>query len=386
MAIDTTKKPTAGGDEGGEKGGAGPRRSSLDITKKPAGPVAGPIPAVGVSTSGGRSDPAEKKSRWPWLLAAAAALIGVGVYLWSGEKPGKQAASGDSGAVAASAADAGSSANEVTAVGSDVTTTVQEPGAPGAIGVQAGAEPGQEPPTAMSKAAKSAEGAAAVSSANADNGTSGSDRSAAMPAAQETAPGQGRGGELAGGQGTIAGAGARAGKGESGTSASSSQALATSASTASKQAQKPGGVKKDELGMAPGSMPVGAPVKGEDHGAPSSAATNPASAVLVVRFSLNSSEVTEDEAARIRTAMESIGAKASGGVLVEGFTCDLGPEQFNLELAQRRSASVARVIRESAGGEKLAVVERAFGESHPVVPNETGASRKENRRVVVSLK
>jgi OOP family OmpA-OmpF porin len=84
--------------------------------------------------------------------------------------------------------------------------------------------------------------------------------------------------------------------------------------------------------------------------------------------------------------MESIGAKASGGVLVEGFTCDLGPEQFNLELAQRRSASVARVIRESAGGEKLAVVERAFGESHPVVPNETGASRKENRRVVVSLK
>ena len=390
MAIDITKKPTSGGDDGGEKGGAVPRRSGLDITKKPAGPAAGPVPAVGVSTAGGRWETPEKKSRWLWLLAAAAALIGVGVFLWSGEKPGKQAASRESDAVPASTADFGSSANEVTAVGSDVSKAIQEPGALGAIGGQADTAPGQDPAAAMSEAGRSGEGAGTVASANADRGISGSDRSAAMPAGRETAPGEGRAGELAGGQRTVAAVGARAGDDESGAPASSSQALATSAGPAPTQAQEPGrgqGRDKPEPGMAKSdSVPGGAPLKGSDRGAPSAAAANPASAVLVVHFNLNSSEVTEGEAARIRTAMESIGAKAPGGVLVEGFTCDLGPEEFNLGLAQRRSASVARVIREAPGGENLKVVDRAFGESHPIVPNETGTSRKENRRVVVSLK
>lgn len=389
MAIDITKKPTAGGDEGGEKGGAVPRRGGLDITKKPVGPIAGPVPAVGVSTSGGKTEPAEQKSRWPWLLAAAVALVGLGVFLWPGNKPGNQAGSGEPGAGPASTTDSDSGA-EVAAAGSEVAKTVQEPGVPSAIGGQAGAAPGQEPAPAVSEDGKSGEGQGAVPSANGEKGAGGSDRSAAMPAGQNAVPGDGRAGEPPAEQRSVAGVAAEKGKEWPGTRASSSDALATSASSASKQAQEPrGGQGTNKAGIgvtAPGSVPGGAPGKGADPGTPSSAAANPASAVLVVHFDLNSSDVTEDEAARIRSAMESMGAKAPGGILVEGFTCDLGPEEFNLELAQRRSASVARVIREAPGGGNLEIVDRAFGESHPVVPNETGASRKENRRVVVSLK
>jgi len=116
------------------------------------------------------------------------------------------------------------------------------------------------------------------------------------------------------------------------------------------------------------------------------ATTNPGSVLLTVRFALNSSAMTPEEEGRIRSEIGDVAAGAPQGVVVEGFTCDLGSEEFNHDLARRRVDAVAGVIRASAGGAPVRVEERAFGERHPVASNDTESGRRENRRVVVSRK
>ena len=70
---------------------------------------------------------------------------------------------------------------------------------------------------------------------------------------------------------------------------------------------------------------------------------------------------------------------------VEGHTDDPSGEGYNLALSKRRAESVARWLTTvgRVPASRLQVVAR--GESSPVVPNDSEAHRRLNRRVVVSV-
>ena len=70
---------------------------------------------------------------------------------------------------------------------------------------------------------------------------------------------------------------------------------------------------------------------------------------------------------------------ATDTVLIEGHTCDIGTDEYNMGLGQRRADSVKAYMLQS-GIDAGRVSTKSFGETKPAVPNTSEANRKLNRR------
>ena len=72
-------------------------------------------------------------------------------------------------------------------------------------------------------------------------------------------------------------------------------------------------------------------------------------------------------------------------ILVKGHTDSTGPEEYNQELSERRAKTVNEyLIGEGVSGQRITAT--GFGETMPVVPNDTPESRQRNRRVEIEIK
>ncbi|MFH1723630.1 MAG: OmpA family protein [Elusimicrobiota bacterium] len=69
---------------------------------------------------------------------------------------------------------------------------------------------------------------------------------------------------------------------------------------------------------------------------------------------------------------------------VLGHTCDLGDERYNRWLSQKRAEAVKDYLVEM-GVMGEAVRAKGFGESRPLVPNDSAENREKNRRVEFRL-
>lgn len=67
-------------------------------------------------------------------------------------------------------------------------------------------------------------------------------------------------------------------------------------------------------------------------------------------------------------------------VLLEGHTCSTGDAAYNMALGLRRAEAVkAYLVQQGIAAERIST--KSFGESEPVVPNDTPLHRQCNRRV-----
>lgn len=67
-------------------------------------------------------------------------------------------------------------------------------------------------------------------------------------------------------------------------------------------------------------------------------------------------------------------------VAVEGYTCSIGAEDYNLRLSEKRAEAVkAYMVEKGIAAEKLSTM--GYGEANPVADNETRQGREMNRRV-----
>ena len=71
-------------------------------------------------------------------------------------------------------------------------------------------------------------------------------------------------------------------------------------------------------------------------------------------------------------------------VLVEGFTDEVGSDESNLRLSERRAAAVQAALLER-GIPPARIRTRGYGEGFPVASNATAAGRQQNRRVEVVI-
>jgi outer membrane protein OmpA-like peptidoglycan-associated protein len=94
--------------------------------------------------------------------------------------------------------------------------------------------------------------------------------------------------------------------------------------------------------------------------------------------------------ARLRPEGREALAKISGVLLiaegytlsVEGHTDEIGSAVYNLDLSEKRAASVRDyLVAQGLAREKITV--KGFGETQPIAANETAAGRQENRRVEI---
>jgi outer membrane protein OmpA-like peptidoglycan-associated protein len=71
-------------------------------------------------------------------------------------------------------------------------------------------------------------------------------------------------------------------------------------------------------------------------------------------------------------------------ILVEGHTDATGTEEYNMDLALRRSSSVATFLA-AQGVERTRLSAVGYGELQPIATNETSEGRQQNRRVEVAI-
>jgi len=71
-------------------------------------------------------------------------------------------------------------------------------------------------------------------------------------------------------------------------------------------------------------------------------------------------------------------------ILIVGHTCDMGSDEYNLQLSQRRADSV-RDFLQNAGLKDVQIRTEGHGEREPRLPNDSSANRSRNRRVDITF-
>ncbi|MBL8784378.1 MAG: OmpA family protein [Deltaproteobacteria bacterium] len=100
-----------------------------------------------------------------------------------------------------------------------------------------------------------------------------------------------------------------------------------------------------------------------------------------VNFARDADKIANDSFALLDTVAKVLSEHGYlTKVRVEGHTDSEGPDDFNLQLSQRRAeAVVAYLVGKGVDGQRL--VAQGFGESRPLAKNDTPGGRAKNRRV-----
>jgi outer membrane protein OmpA-like peptidoglycan-associated protein len=110
---------------------------------------------------------------------------------------------------------------------------------------------------------------------------------------------------------------------------------------------------------------------------------------LVIRFSevlfdKGSAQPTKQTAELIRNLGNTFKKYPKLLILVEGHTDNQGDENFNLDLSEKRAKAVSEELYKS-GVSRKQVRYQGFGDTDPVVPNDTEENRMKNRRVNIRV-
>ena len=103
-----------------------------------------------------------------------------------------------------------------------------------------------------------------------------------------------------------------------------------------------------------------------------------------ILFGFDSSEIKPDARANLSRLAASLQEYPNTDVLIVGHTDATGPEDYNLNLSERR-ADAAMAVLVSGGVAPSRVATEGRGESEPVASNETAEGRRLNRRVEVAI-
>ena len=104
-----------------------------------------------------------------------------------------------------------------------------------------------------------------------------------------------------------------------------------------------------------------------------------------VLFDFNKAEVRPDATPTLDKVAQVVGFYAGAQVEIQGHTDDVGTDQFNQGLSERRANAVRDHLIGVNGIPAESLVVKAFGESRPVAPNDSEANRQRNRRVEVVI-
>ncbi|HUR17797.1 MAG TPA: OmpA family protein [Acidimicrobiales bacterium] len=104
-----------------------------------------------------------------------------------------------------------------------------------------------------------------------------------------------------------------------------------------------------------------------------------------VLFDFNSAEVRPDASATLAKVAQVVGFYGDAQVEVQGHTDDVGTDQYNQGLSERRANAVRDHLVTVSGIPPERLVVKAYGESRPVAPNDSEENRQRNRRVEVVI-
>lgn len=106
--------------------------------------------------------------------------------------------------------------------------------------------------------------------------------------------------------------------------------------------------------------------------------------ITKVTFALGSSVIIPESQSALEELATQLKAFPNTVVELAGYTCSNGESKFNQELSLKRAQAVsAFLLSKGVNGTQLVVV--GFGEDKPLVPNDSEANKRLNRRVQLSV-
>ena len=101
-------------------------------------------------------------------------------------------------------------------------------------------------------------------------------------------------------------------------------------------------------------------------------------------FEFDSADLTEEGQAQMEELFNQLADyRGVTEISVVGYTDSTGPEEYNLQLSERRAATVAQMLSERYPDATVNTEGR--GESNPIATNETREGRQMNRRVEIEV-
>jgi len=106
---------------------------------------------------------------------------------------------------------------------------------------------------------------------------------------------------------------------------------------------------------------------------------------LHLQFNFNSSELQSDAIVTLRKLGLALQNESLRGYVfrLEGHTCDLGTDTYNMTLSRQRAMAVRNYLSKNFNLNQQQFKVAWFGEGRPALPNTNEASRQKNRRVVI---
>ncbi|RII27159.1 MAG: hypothetical protein CXR31_07860 [Geobacter sp.] len=102
---------------------------------------------------------------------------------------------------------------------------------------------------------------------------------------------------------------------------------------------------------------------------------------LDIEFDINKADIRpqyHDEVAKVGNFMKKYPTTTA---VIEGYTDEVGSDDYNMQLSQRRAESVVKFLVESFGIDPSRLSAKGYGKTKPVADNSTDAGRQKNRRI-----
>jgi OmpA-OmpF porin, OOP family len=106
--------------------------------------------------------------------------------------------------------------------------------------------------------------------------------------------------------------------------------------------------------------------------------------VFLVFFDFDKANLTPAGAKIVQQAAAAYSSSGAARINVTGYTDLVGSAAYNLQLSQRRAATVRRYLL-TLGVPAAAIIEQGRGKQDPRVPTAEGVPNAENRRVEIVL-
>lgn len=105
---------------------------------------------------------------------------------------------------------------------------------------------------------------------------------------------------------------------------------------------------------------------------------------LDIQFEINRAEIPRAESERLNAAGEFLKKYPDTKAVIKGYTDNVGSDQSNVALSQRRADSVLQyLVGQQVDASRISTV--ALGEAEPVASNDTDAGKRENRRINTTI-
>jgi OmpA-OmpF porin, OOP family len=104
-----------------------------------------------------------------------------------------------------------------------------------------------------------------------------------------------------------------------------------------------------------------------------------------VEFALDSAELAGDSASFLKEDLAVLRANPGTRLRVDGHSDSDGSEAYNQSLSERRAAAVRDYLIDEGGINADRIEIKGFGESKPIVPNDSAANKRRNRRVELTI-